>query len=80
VATPVPGLVLVNACAVVLLLMGTLFFGRLNAWSTAYASHLFGTQTSAVGGVAPKGRIESSHGLSDDVRVAAEPVVTKGTR
>jgi NADH-quinone oxidoreductase subunit N len=42
-AAPIPGLVLVNACAVALLLLGTLLVGRLNDWSTRYASHLFGT-------------------------------------
>jgi NADH-quinone oxidoreductase subunit N len=45
VAAPMAGLVLVNACAVALLLMGTLLVGRLNGWSTRYASHLFGTPT-----------------------------------
>lgn len=38
------GLVLVNACAVVLLVLGTLGFNRLNSYSTRYASNLFGAQ------------------------------------
>lgn len=51
-SAPVGGLVLVNACAVVLLLLGTLYFGRLNTWSVRYASDLFtgGPGVAAVAG------------------------------
>lgn len=43
VPAPLAGFVLVNACAVALLLLGTLWVGRLNGLSVYYASHLFGT-------------------------------------
>jgi len=44
ISAPAGGLVLANACAVLLLILGTLLFNRLNTYSTPYASHLFGAQ------------------------------------
>lgn len=41
---PAFGLVLVNACAVILLLMGTVLFNKLGDYSTRYASNLIGSQ------------------------------------
>lgn len=42
---PLGGVVLVNICAVALLLLGTVFFGRINAYSAQYSSNLFGSSS-----------------------------------
>ncbi|MEP0844876.1 MAG: NADH-quinone oxidoreductase subunit N [Phycisphaerae bacterium] len=56
VPAPLGGVILVNAAALALLLFGTVYFGRLNDYSTRYASNLVGAQAtvpSAAAGPAP---------------------------